>query len=81
MHGYNFRHLLQTSELYQQGAPLCPDAVVPTTEKQHWPLIIGRARKLSDIDISISSTHCKSIGEIILLNGQGSIPFTDNKVM
>jgi len=70
MHDYNFQHLLQTSELYQQGAPLCPDAVVPTTEKQHWPLIVGTEKKqnkknLSDIDISTSSTHCKSIDEII----------------
>jgi len=45
MHDYNFQHLLQTSELYQQGAPLCPDAVVPTTEKQHWPLIVGTEKK------------------------------------
>jgi len=69
MHDYNFQHLLQTSQLYQQGAPLCPDAVVPTTEKQHWPLIVGTEKKtkkkLSDIDISTSSTHCKSIDEII----------------
>ena len=64
MHDYNFQHLLQTSELYQQGAPLCPDAVVPTTEKQHRPLIIERGKELSDI-IFHSSTHCKSIDENI----------------